>query len=114
MLDSRGAPAPVKIATWNVNGIRARQDEVATFVTRERPDVLCLQEIKAARDHIPGGVGELALTDYWGYWHGSKGYSGVALLTTTPLTTTPAPNDGTVLLLKCVKRPVTVTSSVSF
>jgi exodeoxyribonuclease-3 len=70
----------VKIATWNVNGIRARQDEVAAFVTRERPDVLCLQEIKAARDHIPGSVGELALVDYWGYWHGSKGYSGVALL----------------------------------
>jgi exodeoxyribonuclease-3 len=53
---------------------------VATFVTREQPDVLCLQEIKAARDHIPGSVGELALADYWCYWHGSKGYSGVALL----------------------------------
>jgi exodeoxyribonuclease III len=70
----------VKIATWNVNGIRARQEEVATFLARERPDVLCLQEIKAARDHIPGALGELALTDYWGYWHGTKGYSGVALL----------------------------------
>jgi exodeoxyribonuclease-3 len=70
----------VKIATWNVNGIRARQDEVAAFVTRERPDVLCLQEIKAARDHIPGSVSELALVDYWCYWHGTKGYSGVALL----------------------------------
>ena len=70
----------MKIATWNVNGIRARQDEVVTFVAQERPDVLCLQEIKAARAHIPGSVGELALTDYWGYWHGTKGYSGVALL----------------------------------
>ncbi len=70
----------MKIATWNVNGIRARQDEVAAFVTRERPDVLCLQEIKATRDHIPGTVGELALTDYWCYWHGTKGYSGVALI----------------------------------
>ena len=70
----------MKIATWNVNGIRARQDEVATFVAREQPDVLCLQEIKAAPDHIPGAVGELALVDYWCYWHGTKGYSGVALL----------------------------------
>jgi exodeoxyribonuclease-3 len=70
----------VKIATWNVNGIRARQEEVATFLAREQPDVLCLQEIKAARDHIPGALGELALTDDWGYWHGTKGYSGVALL----------------------------------
>jgi exodeoxyribonuclease III len=67
----------MKIATWNVNGIRARQDEVAAFVERERPDVLCLQEIKAAVDHIPGTV--RALPGYWCYWHGTKGYSGVAL-----------------------------------
>jgi len=68
----------VKIATWNVNGIRARQDEVASFVTREQPDVLCLQEIKAARDHIPKTVCDLP--DHWCYWHGTKGYSGVALI----------------------------------
>ena len=76
MLDRHGAPEPVKIATWNVNGIRARQDEVAAFVTREQPDVLCLQEIKATRDHIPRTVGELALTDYWCYWHGTQGLLG--------------------------------------
>jgi exodeoxyribonuclease-3 len=68
----------VKIATWNVNGIRARQDEVAAFVTQEQPDVLCLQEIKATRDHIPGTVCDLP--GYWCYWHGTKGYSGVALI----------------------------------
>ena len=68
----------MKIATWNVNGIRARQDEVAAFVTREQPDVLCLQEIKAARDHVPGTVCDLP--GYWCYWHGTKGYSGVALI----------------------------------
>src|SRR6516162_281006 len=67
----------MKIATWNVNGIRARQDEVAAFVERERPDVLCLQEIKAARDHIPKTVH--ALPGYACYWHGTKGYSGVGL-----------------------------------
>jgi exodeoxyribonuclease-3 len=68
----------MKIATWNVNGIRARQDEVAAFVAREQPDVLCLQEIKAAVDHIPKTVGDIP--GYWSYWHGTKGYSGVALL----------------------------------
>ena len=68
----------MKIATWNVNGIRARQDEVAAFVTREQPDVLCLQEIKATRDHIPKTVCDLP--GYWCYWHGTKGYSGVALV----------------------------------
>jgi exodeoxyribonuclease-3 len=67
----------MKIATWNVNGIRARQDEVAAFVERERPDVVCLQEIKAAADHIPKTICELP--GYWCYWHGTKGYSGVAL-----------------------------------
>ncbi len=68
----------MKIATWNVNGIRARQAEVADFVAREQPDVLCLQEIKAAADHIPKTVGDIP--GYWSYWHGTKGYSGVALL----------------------------------
>jgi exodeoxyribonuclease-3 len=68
----------MKIATWNVNGIRARQDEVAAFVEREQPDVLCLQEIKATVDHIPKTVGDIP--GYWSYWHGTKGYSGVALL----------------------------------
>jgi exodeoxyribonuclease-3 len=67
----------MKVVTWNVNGIRARQDEVAAFVEREQPDVLCLQEIKAARDHIPKTVSDLP--GYWCYWHGTKGYSGVAL-----------------------------------
>jgi len=67
----------MKIATWNVNGIRARKDEVAAFVEREQPDVLCLQEIKAALDHIPKVVCELP--GYFCYWHGTKGYSGVAL-----------------------------------
>ena len=67
----------MKVATWNVNGIRARQHEVADFVAREQPDVLCLQEIKAARDHIPKTV--CNLPGYWCYWHGTKGYSGVAL-----------------------------------
>jgi len=68
----------MKIATWNVNGIRARQDEVAAFVAREQPDVLCLQEIKAGADHIPKTVSDIP--GYWGYFHGHKGYSGVALL----------------------------------
>jgi exodeoxyribonuclease-3 len=67
----------MKIATWNVNGIRARKDEVAAFVEREQPDVLCLQEIKTAADHIPKPV--CALPGYWCYWHGMKGYSGVAV-----------------------------------
>ena len=67
----------MKIATWNVNGIRARQAQVQDWIARERPDVVCLQEIKAAPDQIPLLLHDLE--GYWCYWHGSKGYSGVAL-----------------------------------
>ena len=67
----------MKIATWNVNGIRARKDEVAAFVEQEQPDVLCLQEIKVATGHIPKAICELP--GYHCCWHGMKGYSGVAL-----------------------------------
>jgi exodeoxyribonuclease-3 len=51
---------------------------VQAWVTKERPDILCLQEIKASPDQIPMFLCELE--DYWCYWHGSKGYSGVGLL----------------------------------
>jgi exodeoxyribonuclease-3 len=67
----------MKIATWNVNGIRARQAELQSFIEREQPDVLCLQEIKAAVDQLP--VWLCDLEGYWCYWHGGKGYSGVGL-----------------------------------
>ena len=68
----------MKIGTWNVNGIRARQGELLQWIERERPDVICLQEIKASLDQLT-----FALTDidgYWAHWHGGKGYSGVAML----------------------------------
>jgi exodeoxyribonuclease-3 len=68
----------MKIITWNVNGIRARQHEVADLIAAERPDVVCLQEIKAAADKVPELL--VAAGGFWCYWHGSGGYSGVALL----------------------------------
>lgn len=67
----------MKIATWNVNGIRARQAEVQTWVERDRPDIVCLQEIKATSDQVPAALCEME--GYWCYWHGAKGYSGVAM-----------------------------------
>ena len=67
----------MKIATWNVNGIRARQAQVQEWIDRERPDVICLQETKASLDQLPVWLCELE--GYWCYWHGGKGYSGVAL-----------------------------------
>ena len=67
----------MKIGTWNVNGIRARQTQVQEWVERERPDVVCLQEIKATSAQVPTALCEME--GYWCYWHGGGGYSGVAL-----------------------------------
>jgi exodeoxyribonuclease-3 len=68
----------MKIATWNVNGIRARAAQVCEFLERERPDVLCLQELKAGIEQVPE---QCKIDDYHIYWHGStlRAYSGVSL-----------------------------------
>ena len=66
------------VATWNVNGIRAREAQVLEWIAAERPDVVCLQETKAAPDQVPAALRELP--GYEGCWHGAGGYSGVALL----------------------------------
>jgi len=67
----------MKIATWNVNGIRARAAQTLEWVQRDRPDVICLQEIKARPEQVPESLGNL--DGYWCYWHGAGGYSGVGL-----------------------------------
>jgi exodeoxyribonuclease III len=68
----------MKIATWNVNGIRARQGQLIEWLAAETPDVVCLQEIKASLDQLPFELRDVE--GYWSYWHGEKGYSGVAIL----------------------------------
>jgi exodeoxyribonuclease III len=68
----------MKIATWNVNGIRARQGQLLEWLAAEKPDVVCLQEIKASLDQLTFELRDLE--GYWSYWHGEKGYSGVAIL----------------------------------
>jgi exodeoxyribonuclease-3 len=68
----------MKIATWNVNGIRARQAQLFDWLAAEKPDIVCLQEIKASLDQLTFELRDLE--GYWSYWHGEKGYSGVALL----------------------------------
>ena len=68
----------MKIATWNVNGIRARQGQLLDWLATEKPDAVCLQEIKASLDQLPFEL--IDVEGYWSYWHGGKGYSGVAVL----------------------------------
>jgi exodeoxyribonuclease-3 len=67
----------ITVATWNVNGIRAREAQFLEWVGRDRPDVICLQEIKASPDKLSETV--CSLEGYWCYWHGAGGYSGVGL-----------------------------------
>ncbi len=67
----------MKVATWNVNGIRARESQVVSLLEREAPDVLCLQEIKAPVARVPPSLCEIP--GYWCLWHGATAYSGVGL-----------------------------------
>ena len=66
----------MKIATWNVNGIRARQAQFCEWLARDRPDVVCLQELKAEVAQVPA---QCWLEDYHVFWHGLRAYSGVSL-----------------------------------
>ena len=66
----------MKIATWNVNGIRARETQLCEWIERDQPDIVCLQELKAELAQIPLSC---HLADYHIYWHGLRGYSGVSL-----------------------------------
>jgi exodeoxyribonuclease-3 len=71
----------MKIASWNVNGIRARHEALCAWIGRNRPDIIVLQEVKALEAEIPESVMEL--DGYRKFWNGSsfrKGYSGVGIL----------------------------------
>jgi exodeoxyribonuclease III len=68
----------MKIATWNINGIRARLDGALAWVREASPDILCFQEIKTEDAAFP-----THLFEDLGYnieVHGQKGFNGVALL----------------------------------
>jgi exodeoxyribonuclease-3 len=71
----------MKVVTWNVNGIRARELQVLELLDTHAPDVVCLQELKAAPEQMP--ISLAAPAGYATYWHGHKGYSGVGLLLKT-------------------------------
>ena len=74
----------LRIATWNVNSARLRQDQIARFLTEAAPDALCLQEIKCKTELFPKEAFEAL-----GYVHqavkGQPGYNGVAILSKHPL-----------------------------
>jgi exodeoxyribonuclease III len=76
------------IATWNVNGIRARAGAFERWVRAHRVDILCLQETKAHPDQVPPEV--RTLEGYDSLWHGARGgYSGVSMHVRTSTMGTP-------------------------
>src|SRR5438477_1455525 len=68
----------MKIASWNINSLRKRQERLLDWLAKEEPDVVCLQETKCSDDQFP----ELALSaaGYRCIFHGQKSYNGVAIL----------------------------------
>jgi exodeoxyribonuclease-3 len=68
----------MRIVTYNVNGITARLPNLLRWLGESRPDVVCLQELKAPQDRFP----ESAIRDagYGVIWHGQKSWNGVAIL----------------------------------
>ena len=77
----------MKIASWNVNGIRARVEHVKHWLTTSRPDVLALQETKVVDDLFPFDAFESI--GYQAVVFGQKAYNGVALLTKNKKRTRP-------------------------
>ncbi len=70
--------SPMKIATWNVNSIKARRQRVLTWLRLHRPDVLCLQELKVTDEAFP--YEEIEEVGYHAAVHGQRTYNGVAIL----------------------------------
>ena len=68
----------VKVATYNVNGIKARLPRLIEWLTETQPDIVCLQELKSSDETIP--IADIEAAGYFGVWHGQKGFNGVAIL----------------------------------
>jgi exodeoxyribonuclease III len=68
----------IKIATFNVNGINGRLAVLLSWLEEARPDVVCLQELKAPDERFP--IQAIEKAGYHAIWHGQKSWNGVAIL----------------------------------
>jgi exodeoxyribonuclease III len=74
----------MRIATWNINSVRLRQDMVKRFMAEHSPDVVCLQETKTPDEFFPrAAFADAGFTHQ--HIHGMKSYNGVAILSRLPL-----------------------------
>src|SRR3954454_3277412 len=68
----------MKIATFNVNGVNGRLPVLLRWLSAAKPDIVCLQELKAASENFP--YAEIEKAGYGALWHGQKSWNGVAIL----------------------------------
>lgn len=68
----------MRIASFNINGIKARLPRLLEWLDETRPDVACLQEIKSMDENFPAD--EFERLGYGAIWHGQKSFNGVAIL----------------------------------
>jgi exodeoxyribonuclease-3 len=73
----------MKLATFNINGIKARAEALPSWLAQAQPDVVCLQEIKSVDEGFPRA--EYETLGYQVETHGQKGFNGVAILSKLPL-----------------------------
>ena len=73
----------MEIATWNINGVKARLDSALAWLDEAKPDVACLQEIKS--EDAPFPCAPFEALGYQVETHGQKGFNGVAILSRHPL-----------------------------
>lgn len=74
----------MKIASWNINSLRKRQERFLTWLSTFKPDVVCLQETKCTDDQFPALA--LQAVGYSAAFHGQKSYNGVAIISKLRLT----------------------------
>ena len=73
-----GPARPVKIATYNVNGVNGRLPVLLRWLAEAEPDIVVLQELKAPQEKFPQSA--FRALDYQAIWHGQKSWNGVAIL----------------------------------
>jgi exodeoxyribonuclease III len=69
---------PMKVATFNINGVRSRLPQLLKWLAKEKPDIVCLQELKSQHDAFPADA--LREAGYGSVWLGEKSWNGVAIL----------------------------------
>jgi exodeoxyribonuclease-3 len=73
----------MQIVTWNVNSVKQRLQHLLAFLREQKPDVVCLQELKCVDEAFPRA--EVEEAGYNALVHGQKAFNGVAILSKSPL-----------------------------